>query len=430
MNVNDRRHAATRLLVIADDFTGSIDTGVQLAKAGVAASVYAFEDEESLWEMGGGREVAVVVNTESRHLSAEDAYLRVTQVVECFSGSGQLCLYKKTDSTLRGNIGAELSAALRACGARRLVFAPALPALGRTTKNGVQYVKGVPLAETEFAHDPFNPVQRSRVADIIAQQTEIPVAEFTADSLKADGDGPCILLANAETQADLMRIGTQVRRADALECLAGCAGFAEVLPALLEIRPQEISCPHAGPGRLLVCGSVHPMAEQQCNEAVRSCGYEPFEVAARDLVLQKTTVRSTFLSMRSRLLGGGKALLRVQGGRDGLAESRSLGAELEIPAEEVSKRIALGLGAIAAELMENPFAGTLTVFGGDTLQGVSQMLKIQRIAPIREIATGVVMSLAESKRRQFLVVTKAGAFGERDVVQQIDGFLDQSDGQG
>ena len=72
------------------------------------------------------------------------------------SGDGPL-LFKKVDSTLRGNVAAELAAALRT---RRalispparvgIVFAPAFPALGRTTVNGRQLVYGQPLRETEL----------------------------------------------------------------------------------------------------------------------------------------------------------------------------------------------------------------------------------------------------------------------------------------
>lgn len=417
-----------QLLVIADDFTGSIDTGVQLAKAGIATSVYTFTNGESLRELDDCREAAAVVNIESRHLAAEEAYKRVAAVVERGKKSGYRCLYKKTDSTLRGNVGAELAAALCASGANRLIFIPAFPALGRTTRSGTQFVNGVPLAETEFAQDPFNPVWSSRVADIIARQTEIPVMEFSVEALKSSPDEPCILLADADTQADLERIGAHIKSAEALDCLAGCAGFAGILPMLLAIPAQEIPIPPVGPGRLLVCGSVHPMAEKQCAEAVRTGGYEPFDLAPRSLLQGKTITKRTLQGARSRLAAGGKVLLRVQGGREALEQTRRLGAEFGIPADQVSKRIALGLGFMAAELMREPFAGTLTVFGGDTLQGASQMLNIRKIAPIREITAGVALSLAIASQRRILLISKAGAFGDESVVRRIDAFLDSKEG--
>ena len=57
-------------------------------------------------------------------------------------------IYKKTDSTLRGNIAAELRALADLFPTWRIGYAPAYPALGRTVKNGVLYVDDVPVSET------------------------------------------------------------------------------------------------------------------------------------------------------------------------------------------------------------------------------------------------------------------------------------------
>jgi len=43
-------------------------------------------------------------------------------------------LYLKTDSTLRGNIGSEISAVLAAFPGSPLVYAPAYPRMGRTVR--------------------------------------------------------------------------------------------------------------------------------------------------------------------------------------------------------------------------------------------------------------------------------------------------------
>ena len=69
--------------------------------------------------------------------------------------------YKKTDSALRGNIGAELSAALDGSGAGVLSFLPAFPRMNRTTAAGIHYIDGIPAAKSVFGQDPFNPVKES-----------------------------------------------------------------------------------------------------------------------------------------------------------------------------------------------------------------------------------------------------------------------------
>lgn len=69
-------------------------------------------------------------------------------------------MIKKIDSTLRGNIGAEIEALMKACGITGAVVAPAFPQAGRTTVAGECWVNGVRITETEFASDPKTGIER------------------------------------------------------------------------------------------------------------------------------------------------------------------------------------------------------------------------------------------------------------------------------
>ena len=111
-----------RFLIIADDFTGANDTGVQIKKHGLAASVLLKTDDLSQTQG------SVVLDTESRVISAEDAYARVKEALQAALKEGEYeFLYKKVDSTLRGNIIAEVKAMVEVCQPELVVFAPAFP---------------------------------------------------------------------------------------------------------------------------------------------------------------------------------------------------------------------------------------------------------------------------------------------------------------
>ena len=158
-----------KLLMIADDFTGALDTGVQFAVRGARTCVvtdpaYDFSQTKAETEV-------LVLDVETRHLTPEAAYQRVFRAVRDALGAGFTCIYKKTDSALRGNVGAELTAVLDAAGADRLAFLPALPKMNRVTRGGVHYIDGVPVAESVFGRDPFEPVTASSVEEIIAAQS-------------------------------------------------------------------------------------------------------------------------------------------------------------------------------------------------------------------------------------------------------------------
>lgn len=166
------------LMIIADDYTGALDTAVQFAKRGIASAAFTAEG------FGMGADVPAMagdirllsISTDSRHLPAAGAYNCVHRVVEWALDRGIGNIYKKTDSALRGNIGAELLALLDAAGEQeaQLHFLPAFPKNGRVTVGGVHYLEGIPVSETVFGIDPFTPVLHSNIADLIAEQCKIP----------------------------------------------------------------------------------------------------------------------------------------------------------------------------------------------------------------------------------------------------------------
>src|SRR5262245_65518721 len=102
------------LLVIADDLTGACDTGAQFGGQGIPTLVTMDVDYE--FDRRDDGYPVIVASTESRHLSAAEAATRVETLVRRARAAGVERFYKKTDSPLRGPIGAELQAMLRASG--------------------------------------------------------------------------------------------------------------------------------------------------------------------------------------------------------------------------------------------------------------------------------------------------------------------------
>ena len=90
------------LLIIADDFTGALDTGVQFALRGIQTKVVV--DPEVDFTSCDAK--VLVVDTETRHLPSVQAYEIVSKLTTRALQAGVQSIYKKTDSALRGNIGA------------------------------------------------------------------------------------------------------------------------------------------------------------------------------------------------------------------------------------------------------------------------------------------------------------------------------------
>ena len=88
---------------------------------------------------------------------------------------GYTRLFKKVDSTLRGHIGLEVSAMLAESGAPWAFVAPAFPAMGRTQRDGLLYVGGRPLAQSQEGTDPFSETRSDSVVAMLRDPTALSV---------------------------------------------------------------------------------------------------------------------------------------------------------------------------------------------------------------------------------------------------------------
>ena len=258
-----------KLLIIADDFTGAVDTGVQFSKKGIPTLVTT--DRQICFESIEAETEVLVINIESRHLSPHDAYEKVWQITKAAIKSGVTYFYKKTDSTLRGNIGAELTAMLDAYNkGNQLAFIPAFPKSKRTTKNGIQYVNDIELEKTEFSHDPFAPVKQSSVIEIIRQQSRVKIKSITMDRYHEAAEeyaDKTVCIFDVQTDDDMRRLSLELKKANRLTVLAGCAGFAETLPELLELRKTSMKWESNRENILIISGSVNQIAINQMHYA-------------------------------------------------------------------------------------------------------------------------------------------------------------------
>ena len=136
-----------RVLILADDLSGAADCGVACVEAGLETRVLLERDERR------SDAPALALDTDSRHLPP-DAARAVTRLVAELHFTSDTLLYKKIDSTLRGNPGVEIAAArgvvARRQGGALAVVAPAFPSTGRIMRAGRVFVHGLPLEATEI----------------------------------------------------------------------------------------------------------------------------------------------------------------------------------------------------------------------------------------------------------------------------------------
>ncbi len=404
-----------RLLIIADDFTGALDTGVQFAAYG-AKTLVETNPMYDFTRTASGTEV-LVLNAETRHLSSDQAYAVVYRAVREAKSVGIPYIYKKTDSALRGNIGSELAAAMDAAELDRMAFVPAFPVMGRVTRGGVHYVDGVPVARSVFGRDPFEPVCSSNIREIVAAQTDRPVVLHPETTSARAWRQPGIQLYDADTDEDLWEIAQNLTL-ESLHLSAGCAGFAAVLAELLELRGEPTEIPPLIPALFVVCGSINPVTQLQLDTAEQS-GFVRFRLGLLEkldpLWLESTRCQQAVRNWLDAANHTRRCILDSND-PDGGVETDAFIRLQGLTKKQVRLRISEALATLTRRLVDGGLKATLMCTGGDTLLALMREMGVTELTPVCELFPGVVLSSFAYQGKAIPIISKSGGFGTPDLL--------------
>ncbi len=403
-----------RVGVLADDLTGAFDTGVQFRNWGLSVEVLVGTAAPA--EMKGV-DVAVI-DTESRSLGREEAYARVREATEKLVTLGAKCIYKKVDSTLRGNIGAEIDAAMDATEAGFAFLAPAYPIYGRTTLAGKQLVDNVPLDKTEYADELS--VKTADIAAIVAEQSGRRVGLVGYDTVKGGVDpirAEVSALRKSEVKVAVFDCLTERHLIDIsraigeTKVLVGSAGFASEVPFGLGLRSTR--------PLLSVCGSVRKMSRVQVSCLRDRLGFRDVEVSVGRLIDGERAARwevDRCVSEAVDAVNSGVDVSIASSPREGstedfLAHARDLG----LTEDEARLKIEEALGEMTSGILSRAEVMGLLLTGGATSLKVCQKLKADRVSIVEEVEPGIpLLTLGGG----LPAITKAGGCGVEDRLVQ------------
>lgn len=310
------------------------------------------------------------------------------------------------------------------CGKDRLHFVPALPAMGRVTVNGVHYIEGVPVAESVFGTDPFEPVRHSDIGEIISGQTKTPVHRH-GDRLPPEGAAaPGIHLYDAQREETLERLAGGLKEAGELFLTAGCAGFAAVLPKLLKLRGRPSQPRKLPPPLLVVCGSVNPMTRLQLEEAERG-GFTRLQLTPEQKLDPEWLCSGDCGQVVEAWAGLAASrpgcILDSNDHRPG--ETLEYARMLGLTREQLRVRVSTVLGVLLKRLLDRGVEGTLLLTGGDTLLAFMRQIGVGTLIPDREVAPGAVLSHFSYRGKSYHVISKSGGFGKRGLLSELAGSI-------
>jgi len=433
--------APTQILAIADDFTGANDTGVALVEHGMVVCVR-FDLTDCTRREGAGR--ALIYSTDSRALSAAEAAKSVTMAIEKAlpTFSSRRWVFKKMDSTLRGNPGAETEAALMALDCPLAIVATAVPELGRVVVEGLCYVKGCLLTDTEFGTDPKTPVKTANVGMRFAEQTALRQHHVSLNALRANDfqtqltalvdAGIRIVIADSQTSEDLACL---VRAAETLPfrpLLVGASGLSQALAShcLNEIKtspPFEVRRPAPV---LAVVGSMSEAAAGQIAFALQHRSAELINIDVLTLFTDRATELLTLLSMQicSAIEKGRHCIVSTCQNTDQRQYVAQFCQQNQISRLQMGNSIATFIGQLIQYVFQTIKTQPSGVYlsGGDIALAVARALGAKGFEIKGQIAGCVPWGyLQESQIECLPVMTKAGGFGHENTLLEVLRFFEE-----
>ena len=183
-----------------------------------------------------------------------------------FKGDISKCFDR--DSTLRGNVAAELAAVGAAWEGAPVVYLPAYPKLGRTVRDGELRVDGRPVSQTAFASDRWNPVRESHIPTLLqTARLTLPLTALRPEQIH-DSKGASIYVVDSESEEETRSCLQALARRTKPYVLAGPAGVAHHFAEVVELaRRAPPSLPSVRNG-LVVNGSLHAASRDQVLHAL------------------------------------------------------------------------------------------------------------------------------------------------------------------
>jgi uncharacterized protein YgbK (DUF1537 family) len=358
--------------IIADDLTGACDAAACFTAAQGVIEVFIDPNHAHI-----SRIKLTVLNTQSRLKSVGECRALMREVAKFVKD--RHIIFKKIDTAFRGPVGAELEALSGALGIKRIVVAPAIPRIGRTTRGGVQYDRGIPIHRTPYSKDPASPVDSANVLELIHKTGEVQ----------------CEVM-DAETDLDLKRVVEEgIRESKIL--FVGSLGLADALAERVEKRETQRENFPSAIRVLIVCGSRYEQSRVQIENAAIRYNAKPIEVVPP-------------FKGGAELRGfnrSGIAILCLSPGNGPPEDAAAPGllsgfTESILDFMKASRPDALGMvgGETSYHLLHALNAGVLRVFG-----------RISEVMPFGAIADGDL--------RGCLFATKGGSVGTDDSIAEM-----------
>lgn len=418
-------------IIIADDLSGACDTAVQFKKADHKTLV--LNSPAGLLSLDPQFGV-VALTTNSRDVAPNEAREKVREVCGYLKTLPNTTIYKKMDSTWRGNIGAELEILMENLGYKFALICSAYPQNNRIGIGGYLLVDGQLLQYSPIAKDPASPIRQGYLPHILQKQTSLPVTHINLQVIegglqelrsfilkKLEEEGPCLFIADGVLDSHLDTLAL-LSNADLPPFIyVGSAGLSS---ALLRQKKNYLAFEKTFPV-LTFIGSVHPNSYLQAEEMIGKLGVKDIALPGEFLLdVSEERLRDLTVEAINLLKRGEDLVIRTSRTVEDVKKLKDLGVKLGLNSSEISNRVSLAIQKLLSHILVQVKIAGIMVTGGATALDLVEGTGAQGIEVIKEIEPGVPLGKIVGGAVDGLpIITKAGGFGSLNVFCKGREFL-------
>src|SRR5665648_390122 len=228
------------IYVIADDLTGANDTGVQFTKKGYNTIVSVLDKQSTI--MIPDNADVFVIDTETREADSKTAREVLRNILKNININENDMIYKKVDSTLRGNVGVEIEEIMNILKKDICIFSSSLPSQQRMTVRGYLIVDQKPLGLSEYSSNHLEQGENSFIPFLLKKQTDFPVGQIDLKDVAKGQEtilskinelsqkGNKIIVIDSTNEEHLKDIFASSLKLDRSVLFSGSAGLANHFP--------------------------------------------------------------------------------------------------------------------------------------------------------------------------------------------------------
>ena len=421
------------IYVIADDLTGANDTGVQFVKNNYKTMVSILEDESLDIVVPDDLDV-FVIDTETRETGEKIARNRIKNIFEKLNINKEDIVYKKVDSTLRGNVGVEIEGIMNILKKDICIFSPSFPSQQRITMGRYLIVQQKLLGSSEYSSNNLKQVENSFIPFLLKKQTDFPVGQI---DLKDVAKGPKTILSkinelyqkgnkiividstNEEHLRDIFASGLKFNES---VLFSGSAGLANHFPNVnnnnedLKIKIED----NKGPV-IVVVGSRNSIMEDQVNYLKNRLNFTELKIDLEQVFSNKDRILDNYAAEGIKAIKGNHDLVIHTAAiyNEEKLINKKLMLKYHLSFRELEVEIKTFLGELISKIVENSDARNLILTGGDVALGVCKELGIYNMNILDELLPGIPLAIANYKNYNINIVTKAGGFGKEDTLYNL-----------